>query len=85
MPGWTWNRIYLLLAAMWIPLMVAVILAREGKQRRERFKEAEEKYEKTLAETVRPGLGRARHGLAGGDGRGAVQASSSTRTGSGSG
>ena len=56
MPGWTWNRIYLLLAAMWIPLMVAVILAREGKQRRERFKEAEEKYEKTLAKTVAPGL-----------------------------
>jgi len=56
MPGWTWNRIYLLLAAMWIPLMVAVILAREGKQRRERFKEAEEKYERTLAKTVAPGL-----------------------------
>jgi len=56
MPGWTWNRIYLLLAAMWIPLMVAVILAREGKQRRERFKEAEEKYEKVLAKTVAPGL-----------------------------
>src|SRR6185369_11410380 len=56
MPGWTWNRIYLLLAAMWIPLMVAVILAREGRQRRERFKEAEEKYEKTLAKTVAPGL-----------------------------
>jgi MFS transporter, PAT family, beta-lactamase induction signal transducer AmpG len=56
MPGWTWNRIYVLLAAMWIPLMVAVILAREGKQRRERFKEAEEKYEKTLAQKVAPGL-----------------------------
>jgi PAT family beta-lactamase induction signal transducer AmpG len=56
MPGWTWNRIYVLLAAMWIPLMIAVILAREGKQRRERFKEAEEKYEKTLAKTVAPGL-----------------------------
>ena len=56
MPGWTWNRIYVLLAAMWIPLMVAVILAREGKQRRERFKEAEEKYERTLAQKVAPGL-----------------------------
>ena len=36
-PGWTWNRIYMLLAAMWIPLMIAVLLVREGKQHRERF------------------------------------------------
>ena len=33
-PGWTWNRIYMLLAAMWIPIMIAVIFAREGKQHR---------------------------------------------------
>jgi PAT family beta-lactamase induction signal transducer AmpG len=54
-PGWTWNRIYVLLAAMWIPLMIAVVLAREGRQHRERFREAEEKYERALAEKVAPG------------------------------
>jgi len=42
-PWWTWNRIYVLLAAMWIPIMIAVILAREGKQNRRRFEEAEQK------------------------------------------
>lgn len=56
LPGWTWNRIYVLLAAMWIPIMIAVILAREGKQNRRRFEEAEQKYEKALAEKVAPGL-----------------------------
>ena len=54
-PGWTWNRIYVLLAAMWIPLMVGVLLVPEARQRRERFKEAEEKYEKLLAQKVAPG------------------------------
>jgi PAT family beta-lactamase induction signal transducer AmpG len=55
LPGWNWNRIYLLLAAMWIPLMVAVLLVRESKQHRERFQEAEEKYERILAQKVAPG------------------------------
>jgi PAT family beta-lactamase induction signal transducer AmpG len=55
LPGWTWNRIYMLLAAMWIPLMVAVLIVREAKQHRERFREAEEKYEKALAQKVAPG------------------------------
>jgi PAT family beta-lactamase induction signal transducer AmpG len=54
-PGWTWNRIYMLLAAMWVPLMVAAFLVPEARQRRERFKEAEEKYEKILAQKVAPG------------------------------
>ena len=54
-PGWTWNRIYMLLAAMWIPIMIAVILAREGKQHRERFEEAEEKYERPWPRRWRPG------------------------------
>ena len=52
---WTWNRIFMLLAAMWIPMMVAVLLVPEGRQHRERFKEAEEKYEKVLAQKVAPG------------------------------
>lgn len=56
LPGWTWNRIYILLAAMWIPIMIAVIVAREGKQQRHRFEEAEQKYEKVLAAKVAPGL-----------------------------
>ena len=55
LPGWTWNRIYVLLAAMWLPIMVTVLLAREGRQHRERFKEAEDKYERLLAQKVAPG------------------------------
>jgi PAT family beta-lactamase induction signal transducer AmpG len=55
LPGWTWGRIYVLLAAMWIPMMVTVILTREAAQHRERFREAEEKYERALAEKVAPG------------------------------
>jgi MFS transporter, PAT family, beta-lactamase induction signal transducer AmpG len=55
LPGWTWGRIYMLLAAMWIPLMVTVLLVQEAKQHRERFREAEEKYERALAEKVAPG------------------------------
>jgi MFS transporter, PAT family, beta-lactamase induction signal transducer AmpG len=55
LPGWTWGRIYVLLAAMWIPMMAAVLVAREGRQHRERFREAEEKYERVLARKVAPG------------------------------
>ena len=55
LPGCTWGRIYLLLAAMWLPMMTTVIVAREGKQHRERFREAEEKYEQALAQKVAPG------------------------------
>ncbi|HUG52815.1 MAG TPA: MFS transporter [Vicinamibacteria bacterium] len=55
LPGWTWNRIYVLLAAMWIPIMITALLARESGQHRERFKEAEEKYERLLAQKVAPG------------------------------
>jgi PAT family beta-lactamase induction signal transducer AmpG len=55
LPGWTWNRIYVLLAAMWIPMMIAVLVVREAKQHRERFREAEERYEKALAQKVAPG------------------------------
>jgi PAT family beta-lactamase induction signal transducer AmpG len=56
MPGWTWNRIYLVLAALWVPIMATVVFAREGKQRRDRFVEAEQQYEKALAgRDQRPG------------------------------
>jgi PAT family beta-lactamase induction signal transducer AmpG len=55
MPGWTWKRIYLVLAAMWIPIMVVVLIAREGRQHRERFAEAEERYAKALAGKGAPG------------------------------
>jgi PAT family beta-lactamase induction signal transducer AmpG len=54
-PGWTWNRIYLLLAAMWVPMMIATFLVPEARQRREKFKEAEEKYARALAKKERPG------------------------------
>ena len=54
-PGWTWNRIYVLLALIWVPLMISVLLVREAAQQRDRFREAEEKYERLLAEKVAPG------------------------------
>ena len=54
-PGWTWNRIYILLAAMWLPLMAAVLFVREGEQNRERFEIAERSYERALAGKVKPG------------------------------
>ena len=54
-PGWTWNRIYMLLAAMWVPMIIAAAMVPEARQRREKFKEAEEKYARVLAEKVAPG------------------------------
>jgi MFS transporter, PAT family, beta-lactamase induction signal transducer AmpG len=54
-PGWNWSRIYVLLAAVWIPLMVAVALFPEAKQHRDRFREAEEKYARVLAGKTSPG------------------------------
>ncbi len=55
LPGWTWGRIYMLLSLFWIPLMGAVLLAPEARQHRERFREAEERYERALAAKVAPG------------------------------
>jgi MFS transporter, PAT family, beta-lactamase induction signal transducer AmpG len=46
--GWSWSRIYLILGALWIPLMIAVLLVREAPQRRDRFLEAEERYRAAL-------------------------------------
>lgn len=54
-PGWTWNRIYILMAAMWLPIMATVFFVREGIQHRERFEEAEQKYERALARKAAPG------------------------------
>jgi len=54
-PGWTWNRIYILLALLWVPLMLAVLFVPERGQRRERFVEAERKYEHALAAKRAPG------------------------------
>jgi PAT family beta-lactamase induction signal transducer AmpG len=54
-PGWTWNRIFMLLAAFWIPLMIAVLIVREAKQHRDRFQEAEEKYARALLAKGTPG------------------------------
>ncbi|HET7498409.1 MAG TPA: MFS transporter [Candidatus Eisenbacteria bacterium] len=54
-PGWTWNRIYVLLAAMWLPLMAAVFAVRESAQRRDRFQEAERRYAEALARKASPG------------------------------
>jgi PAT family beta-lactamase induction signal transducer AmpG len=54
-PGWTWNRIFMLLAAFWVPLMIAVLVVREAKQHRDRFQEAEEKYARALGAKGTPG------------------------------
>jgi PAT family beta-lactamase induction signal transducer AmpG len=54
-PGWTWNRIYVLLAVAWLPLMAAVVAVRESGQRRDRFEEAERQYQAALARRAAPG------------------------------
>ena len=54
-PGWTWNRIYILLAAIWLPLIAVSLLVREPKHHPERFREAEEKYARALAAKAAPG------------------------------
>lgn len=46
--GWSWSRVYLVLAALWVPLMVVTLWARQSPQRRERFEEAEERYREAL-------------------------------------
>ncbi|HVS03488.1 MAG TPA: MFS transporter [Thermoanaerobaculia bacterium] len=53
--GWSWSRVYLVLAAIWVPLMLFVLFVPEAPQRRDRFKEAEERYERALAGKERPG------------------------------
>ncbi|HUO86468.1 MAG TPA: MFS transporter [Thermoanaerobaculia bacterium] len=55
LPGWDWQRVYLLLAALWVPLMVAVLLAPRSLQRRDKFAEAEARYEAALGYAERPG------------------------------
>ena len=55
LPGWDWQRVYLLLAALWLPLMVAVLLAPRSLQRRDKFAEAEARYEAALGQAERPG------------------------------
>lgn len=54
-PGWDWQRVYLVLAAIWVPLMIAVVLAPRSLQKRERFAEAEARYEAALGQAERPG------------------------------
>jgi MFS transporter, PAT family, beta-lactamase induction signal transducer AmpG len=54
--GWTWQQVYLVLAAIWLPLMVIVLLAPRALQRREKFAEAEARYAAALGELERPSL-----------------------------
>jgi MFS transporter, PAT family, beta-lactamase induction signal transducer AmpG len=51
----TWSQVYLVLGALWVPLMIAVLLVPEAPQRRDRFQEAEERYHRALAGKDRPG------------------------------
>ena len=53
--GWSWSSVYLLLAALWIPLMIAVLLVREPPLHADRFRDAEERYERALAAKAAPG------------------------------
>lgn len=48
LPGWSWSRVYFVLAALWVPLMVTVLLVPPSRQRRDRFQEAETKYRAAL-------------------------------------
>ncbi|HEX2252355.1 MAG TPA: MFS transporter [Thermoanaerobaculia bacterium] len=52
--GWDWQRVYLVLAGLWIPLMLAVLLAPRSRQRREKFAEAEARYEAALGQIENP-------------------------------
>ena len=63
-PGWTWNRIYMLLAAMWLPIMVTVVFAREGRQHRERFRGGGGEIREGAGAEGRPRPLGAVHGLA---------------------
>jgi MFS transporter, PAT family, beta-lactamase induction signal transducer AmpG len=51
----TWSQVYLVLGAIWVPLMIAVLLVPEAPQKRDRFREAEERYHKALAGKQHPG------------------------------
>lgn len=53
-PNWDWQRVYLVLAALWVPLMIATLLAPNSLQKRERFAEAEARYEAALGHAERP-------------------------------
>lgn len=53
-PNWDWQKVYLALAALWVPLMIAVLLAPKSLQKRERFAEAEARYEAVLGHAERP-------------------------------
>lgn len=52
--AWDWQEVYLLLAALWIPLMIAVLLAPKSIQKREKYAEAEARYEAALGHAARP-------------------------------
>ena len=49
LPGWSWSRIYLLLALFWVVLMVVTLLVPKARQKRDRFAAAEAEYEEKLA------------------------------------
>ena len=56
LPGWSWSRVYFILAAFWIPLMIAVLLVPKARQKRDRFEETERQYaERLAAKTGEPG------------------------------
>lgn len=50
LPGWDWGRIYFILAALWVPLMIAVLWAPKSRQKRDRFEKTEQQYEAALAD-----------------------------------
>ena len=54
LPAWSWSRVYLILAALWVPLIAVVLLIPKAQQRRDRFEEAEEKYQAALGAEREP-------------------------------
>lgn len=55
-PAWDWTRVYLVLAAMWIPLMVAILLAPNARLAPKGFTDAEARFEGALGREARPSL-----------------------------
>jgi PAT family beta-lactamase induction signal transducer AmpG len=51
LPGWSWDRVYVVLALAWVPLMAAVLLVPKSRQKRDKFAAKEKEYEAALAST----------------------------------
>lgn len=53
--GWSWERVYLALAGLWVVLMICVLLAPRAEQKRAKIAQAQERYEAALGQLDQPG------------------------------